>query len=397
MNKRLKVILPIGVIALGIIGAFVLAISRPEVETKAPEIPPKTVRVMEVRKQEVTMTVKSQGSVVPRTESALVAQVSGRVISVSPAFVSGGFFETGDILVSIDKTDYNLAVTQANYQVAQAELRIKLEEEQAALAIEEWKSLNGDKPPTSSLVTREPQLAEAKAALAAAKASLELAQVNLERTNVRAPFAGRVRTKNVDVGQFVTPGSPIAVVYAVDYAEVRLPLPNESLSYLNIPYDFRGKKTNEKDSQVILRASFAGKTHEWEGYIHRIEGEIDARSRMIHVVARVENPYGKSEGARRPPLTVGLFVDAEIIGKTIHDVTIIPRSALRDDNRILVVDGEDRLHFRDVSLLRLNAETAYIQSGIESGEQVCISPLQTVVDGMAVRPVEKNGQLGSRQ
>ena len=391
MNKKLKVILPISVIALSIIGAIVLAVSKPEVKTKAPEINKKTVRVMEVRKQEVTMTVKSQGSVMPRTESALVAQVSGRVTSVSPSFVTGGFFEKGDILVSIDKTDYQLAVTQAKSQVVQAELRVKLEEEQATLAIEEWKSLNGDAAPSSSLVTREPQLAEAKAALEAAKASLQLAEVNLERTNVRAPFVGRIRTKNVDVGQFVAPGNPIATVYAVDYAEVRLPLPDESLAYLNIPFDFRDKSTDDKNSKVILSATFAGKMHEWEGYIHRIEGEIDARSRMINVVARVENPYGKSKDASRPPLTLGLFVNAEIIGKTIADVAIIPRSALRDDNRVLIVDNEDQLRFREVDPLRLNAETAYIQSGIEDGERICISPLKTVVDGMPVQPFKDEG------
>lgn len=387
MKKRLKVLLPIGVILLSVIGALVLAVSKPEVKTKTPEIPKKIVRVMPVLKQEVTMTVSSQGSVVPRTESALVAQVSGRVISVSPAFVTGGFFEKGEILVSIDKTDYNLAVTQAKSQVAQAELRVRLEEEQAELAREEWVRLNGGEAP--ALVAREPQLAEARATLEAAKASLQQAQVNLDRTYVRAPFVGRIRTKNADVGQVVAPGNPIATVYAVDYAEVRLPLPDESLAYLNIPFDFRGNADNKDRAKVILRANFAGKMNEWEGYIHRIEGEIDARSRMIHVVARVENPYGKSKNASRPPLTVGLFVYADIIGKTIDDVIIIPRSALRDNNKVLIVDNENRLRFRDVVPLRVNAETVHIGSGLQDGERICISKLKAVVDGMPVEPFEE--------
>jgi multidrug efflux pump subunit AcrA (membrane-fusion protein) len=190
----------------------------------------------------------------------------------------------------------------------------------------------------------------------------------------------------------VGPGIPVATIYAVDYAEVRLPVPDDQMAYLDCCIDYRGQDPSNLNIDVILRANYAGQQHSWDGKIVRIEGEIDPRTRMVTLVARVDNPYKQPEEGNRPPFAVGLFVEAEIKGRLVKGVTIIPRSAMRGKNRILVIDEENRLHFRDVVVLKADAETVVINSGLDEGERLCLSPLETVVDGMHVRVFEETEQ-----
>jgi multidrug efflux pump subunit AcrA (membrane-fusion protein) len=194
-----------------------------------------------------------------------------------------------------------------------------------------------------------------------------------------------VRQKNVDVGQFVTIGSPVGVIYAIDYAEIRLPLPDSDLAFLDLPLVYRGQRASQKGPRVTLRADFAGQVHEWEGRIVRTEGEIDAESRMVHAVAQVTNPYGRGKDPGRPPLAAGLFVEAEIEGHHAKGIVALPRAALRENSRVLVVDSEDRLRFRTVDLLRVTREEVFVRAGLAAEERVCLSPLEAVTDGMKVR------------
>jgi RND family efflux transporter MFP subunit len=290
-------------------------------------------------------------------------------------------------LLRIDPHDYRQALVQARSAVAQAQLRLAMEQAEADVALREWKDLGegGDPPP---LTARVPQLAEAEAALASARAAVTTAERNLARTEIRSPFAGRVRAKQVDVGQYVAPGSPLGTIYSVDFAEIRLPLPDEDLAFIDLPLIYRGEVATGDGPRVTLLASFAGETFEWEGRLVRTEGEIDPRSRMVHAVARVKDPYARGRDRDRPPLAVGLFVDAEIHGRTVESVAVIPRSAVRDDGRVLVLDEEDRLRFREVDVLRTTKSEAVVRSGLATGERVCISALAAVTDGMRVRVVD---------
>jgi multidrug efflux system membrane fusion protein len=387
MNR--KILLPILVLCVGVLGAFALVNSRDVVQTKAPEVPPPLVRVQTVQTTDLQLIVSAQGTVAPRTESTLIAQVAGQIISVSPAFVNGGFFEKGDLLLSIDPRDYEVSVAQAQVQVAQAKLRLAREEEEADIAREEWKLLGKGDP--SDLVLRKPQIAEAQATIAAAEGTQLRAQLNLERSQIRAPYAGRVRAKNADIGQYVNPGSPVGRIYAVDYAEVRLPMPDNQLAYLDLPFAFRNHSTETPGPDVRLHAEFAGGKHTWMGQIVRIEGEIDARSRMVTLVARVDNPYGQSEKGNRPPLAVGMFVTAEILGNRVSNVVVVPRAAIRGKDQVLVVT-DNRLYHRTIDIHRADAEKVVVKSGLKSGDQICSSPLDTVVEGMRVRTVEENKQ-----
>ena len=383
VKRTFQILLPVAIIVAAALGARTMVDLRPDAPTRPPIVIIPQVRVVEVELTEVTLTVKSQGTVEPRTQSQLVPEVSGRIIDVSPSFVAGGFFEAGDVLFKTDPHDYEQALVQRNAEVESARLHIAQEEAEAEVAQWGWDRVGTGQ--ARSLTLREPQIASAKAELAAAKANLETAQRNLERTEVRAPFSGRVRQKNVDVGQFVTVGAPVARIYAVDAAEVRLPLPNEDLAYLDLPLNYRGESGRIRGPAVTLRAEFAGRIHEWQGRIVRTEGEIDPQTRMVHVVAEVQNPYGRGPDPTRPPLAAGMFVEAEIVGRTVEHVAIVPRAALRGPSQVLVVDVNSRLMFRDVEVLRATTNELFILGGLETGDRVNVSPVEAVSDGMEVR------------
>jgi len=381
-EKKLKVILPFAILVVGGIIAVAMVKSRAPVPTRPTVEYAPLVRVVEVHPQELRLKVRTQGTVRARTETNLVAEVAGSIVKVSRSFASGGFFEKGDVIVEIDASDYRVAVATAEGTVAQVRVRLETEEAQAEVAREEWEQLGtgGDSP----LATRELHLQEAQAALVAAEAMLGKARRDLARTKVRAPFAGRIRAKLADLGEYVAPGVPVASVYSVDFAEVRLPVPDADLAFLDLPVDYRGAAAQEPGPEVVLYADFAGQRHSWNGRIVRVEGEIDRASRMVHVVAQVEDPYGKHEGDDPLPLAVGMFVEAEIMGSLIADAIVIPRTALRGE-RVLVVDEEDRLRFRDVDVLRVDRGYAVIVGGLDAGDRVCVSTLEAVSDGMKVR------------
>ena len=222
------------------------------------------------------------------------------------------------------------------------------------------------------------------AALRETRAALDQAERDMARTEVRAPYTGRVRATSVDVGQFVNRGAPMATLYATDYAEVRLPIPDDDLAYLDLPLWHRGDKAAE-GPEVVLSARFAGGQHSWRGRIVRTEGEIDPRSRMVHVVARVEDPYAPSDG--RPPLAVGLFVEAEIQGRRAEGVYVVPRAALRASGTVYLIDADERLRIRTVEVLRSTREQVIVGAGLSDGDRVVVSPFDTAVDGMHIRPL----------
>jgi len=387
MNLLKKVLLPLVVVVAGAGVAYLVYSSKPEVERQVPETPPPLVTVIEATRTDVPLDVASQGTVEPRTESTLVAQVGGRILSVSPDFAAGSFVTRDEVLVRIDPADYELAMEQARAEVAGAEVRLQLEEAEAELARQEWRELGrGGEPP--ALAAREPQVQEARAALESARARLAQAKLNLERTTVRAPFTGRLRTKQADVGQYVTPGTPLATLFATDWAEVRLPVPKDQLAFLALDLD--RNRFDGSGPEVQLSAEVGGRAHVWEARVVRTSGVIDPRTRMLDVFARIDDPYGRAGRSRSPdwvPLPMGLFVEARLAGRVAENAVRAPRVALRPDGRLMVVDDQDRLRFREVEVIRTEDDTVVVGAGLEEGERIPVSPLETPVDGMRVRTV----------
>ena len=394
MKRTLKALLPLVIVAAAGFGALTMIRNRPPIETLTPVIEPPGVRVHEVTLGDAPLAVASQGTVQPRTESQLVPEIAGRVTWVAPSFAQGGFFEAGDVLVKIDPFDYEQMLVSARSQLAQARLRLAQEEAEAEVALREWNTLGRGDP--RELALRKPQLDDARASVAAAEASVERATRDLERADIVAPYAGRVRQKNVDIGQYVRVGDEIATVYAVDMAEIRLPLPDGELAYLDLPLSYRGVE-QQTQPHVTLRATFAGEQHTWDGRIVRTESEIDSVSRMVHAIAEVADPYAPGPNPNRPPLAVGMYVEAEIGGRTARDVAVLPRQALRGRNEVLVVTPEDRLTFRTIDVLRASTESVIVRAGLQAGELVAISPLDTPTEGMRVQLAEADPGLLERR
>jgi RND family efflux transporter MFP subunit len=293
--------------------------------------------------------------------------------------VSGGFFKMGDVLLSIDPLDYEVALEQAKATLARA----KSDLSNASKTHARQKSLEKKQSISESQMDDAlNRLRIAQATLRESQAILARAERDLGRTQLTAPYDGRVRSETIDIGQFVSRGTALASLYATDIAEVRLPIHDEELAFLDLPLLVNGN-TLERKIPVTLRARFAGAEHQWQAEVVRTEGELDPRTRMITVVAQVVQPYATHNN--KPPLSVGLFVKAEIDGIDVDDVVIVPRSALRENSQVLIVDTENKLRFRTVEVLRIAQDSVYIQGGLNTGEKVCVSALNSPLDGMLVR------------
>ena len=379
-------------LVLGLTGAICYYIfwSKPE-PRKFPqfETAPK-VEVQTLLPQSYQVWLETQGTVQARTESDLVSQVRGKVIWVSPSFRPGGFFEEGDVLIKIDRRDYEMEVRISAGQLAQAQLRLSEEEATVEQALADWKRLGlGEEP--SDLVLRKPQLNEAKANVDSAQARLEMAQLNLERTTIRAPYAGRVLYNQVDFGQYVSPGNSLARIYAVDFAEIRLPLSERQLAYIELPELYRGETETSVDGpEVTLTWTVGNEEYDWQGRIVRAEGALDARSRQLFVVAQVENPYAKRSDDK-PPLKVGSFVQARIKANLLEDVFVIPREQYRKNEYVLIVDKENKLRRREIFVEWGDDENLVVSSGLSEGEKICLTPMNFPVEGMRVEIVSEDG------
>lgn len=375
------IVIPSAIVIAFLFGAATLMATAPELEPSSIKPVPVTVRVQNVDMEAIQLKVHSQGSVVPSTVSQLIPEVSGRVTWTSPNLVAGGYFAAGQELARIDELDYKNARDRAKAALNRA----KAEVEHARFEYGRLKSLAERKLTSRSALENGLRAYRvSQAAFEDAAVSFEQAEENLNRTVLRAPFDGLVKSENVDIGQFAARGQAIATLYASDIVEVRLPIADRQLAFLNLPSLRTGNLPETQQPSVTLTAEYGGRTLNWAGKIVRTEAEIDTASRMVQLVARVETQ------ADQPGLSVGLFVNAEISGIAVEDVVVLPRSSLRNENQVLIVDGENKIRFRTVTPLRLYQDSVLIADGLVEGDRVCVSTLQTAIEGMNVNPISEN-------
>jgi len=400
MGPKIKLVVQLFIVALflaaGIFGMRTLTASKaPLKKVKRPIVLP-IVRAIAVRSAQKRVPIPGQGTVRPLREIRLIPQVGGKVVYTSPALVDGGAFKKGAILLQIEAVDYQLAVSLYKSRVKDSESKLQLLQEEAAVAKEEWIEINAGKsgsensptnPKPPPLLVKEPQLAAANAKLEADRAELQKTEIQLQRTELKAPFSGRVSSKSVDIGQFVSPGQPLATLYSTEAAEIKVPLESADLYWFHVPGFTPGKGPG---ARAVVEAHVAGRALTWKGRVVRSEGKLDERTRMINVIVRVEKPY-----AKKPPLAVGLFVAVTIEGRMLANATLIPRSALQAGNVVWVIDDNRRLRFRKVQIAKFIEEGALISRGLSVGEIVVISPIKAVADGMAVRVARAGETDGS--
>ena len=383
-SLAIKVFLTLLILTLAVVAAAGIIMTRPMPEPVAIAPNVVAIRGIQMEAENIPLTIYAQGVVEPLTASELITQVNGRVAWVSPNFNAGGFFKQGEPLVKLESEDYEARVGLAEAR----EVRALAEFEHATFELKRMRALVKDQLVSQAMLenaVRQTRLTEA--ALKEAQINLNQAERDLDRTELRAPFDAIVRSKAVDLGEFVSMGKPLAQLFAADGFEVRLPVLDTQLAYLNLPSSIEATAPLNSANlpSVRLSAQYAGAAASWDAQLVRSESEIDRRSRMVTLVARVS---GTRNALSANPLPVGAFVNAEIEGITLENAFQLPRSALRQDNQVLVVDEESRLRFREVSIARYEQDRILIQSGLREGDIVNISPIQAVVDGMEVSVTE---------
>ena len=400
-------------------GVFaLLKIFRKEPVVQTPDHPGPLVAVRPLKVIDHTVTVTGFGAVRPRVNVQLIPQVSGSVVDLHPDMVDGGFFRAGETLITIDPRDYELAVQQARALVASSHVRLEREVAEAEVAKKEWLNLHPDQQPSSVLVLREPQIKQATAELQAAQARLERAELDLERTRISLPFDGRVVSKQVDRGQFITAGQPIAAVYGTDVMEIPVPLENKQLAWFRLPHpngnplppvgpaqtptvseglsqqtlpihigisegpSKRTPKNNPNAASARVHLRFAGKDHRWTGRVVRTQANIDPDSRMVYVIVEVDEPFQDHNGLIA--LLPGMFVDVTITGKTLHNVIPVPTHAVHNTDEVWVIEDQ-RLRVKKVRIARQDERFAYVAEGLDNHADVVLTPLDIVTDNMKVR------------
>ncbi len=381
-------------LAVGLYAFMQVTAAQPETKP----IPEKEVSVSYVvaQAQTVTMHVLTRGTVEPSIQTDLTAEVTGRIISVAPEFHVGGTFRKGDLMLEIESHDHQAAVIQARAVMAQARLNLAAEQAQARQARRDWNELSMGKP--TDLALRRPQLAQAQAEVAAGQANLAKAERDLARTQITAPYDLMVQSKQADPNQYVMPGTPLARVFALEAAHIRLPLTEDQLSRIDVPA--LGIRASQPNSglPVLLTAFIAGRRQDWKGHILHAENIYDPKSRVTHVVASVEDPYAMAADGQLPSLAVGMFVQAQIQGRRITDAIILPINTWIDGSTVWVIREDNTLQQRQVNLLYSDSRHIVIDSGLAAGEKVCSNVLFDAFDGMSVTPAPANGMaLATRE
>lgn len=370
-------------VALLMVMMFVTANTAKE-KGEAPHAPAVQFAVAHARPTTISLNV--QGEARPRVEATLAAQVAGRLVWASPKFVDGGAFSEGEVMARIDAADYQLAVVRARAQVAQSQEALVREEAEAELARQDWQALGRGEPPP--LAVREPQLAQARAQLAASQAALRSAELDLNRASIRAPFTGRVRERRANVGDYVGPGSPVAVMFATDAMEIRVPLTDADLASMRIPVGFTATGANPGPAAHVTNVT-GGRLVTWQGRLVRTEASVDARTRLVYGVVQVPNPFAATHAA---PLAPGMFVAVRLEGSSRETLVAAPRSALKRNEYVYVVRADNTVDVRQVRPAQTTADEVLFREGVADGERVVVSVLTSPRQGMAVTPINRAGE-----
>lgn len=376
--KIIKILVPVGVVVIAVVLAGGLMSMRKPPEKKDEQRPAVLITAEPVQTQDLIYRIQSQGTVKPKLETNLSSEVNGRIVEVAANFVEGGFFNAGDLLIRVEPADYQTNVKAAEASLANAQAALEEEKARGRVAEEEWRSFTDGKAPELGL--RRPQLAGALANVRSAEAELERAKRDLARTEIRAPFAGLVKSRNVNLGQFISRGASVGMIYGTDIAEVRLPITDNDAAFVQLP-DFASE---EIKPEVILTAVVGGDIKQWPATLVRTEGVLDERSRVIYAVAQVKDPYQRNNNAATP-LRFGRFVQAEILGDATTDVVVVPRHLLLAQQQVLVVDKDNQLQFRPVTLERADDRFAYVRSGFIDGDRLATSAIANPLAGTVVR------------
>ena len=347
------------------------------------EAPAPDVVVEILTPKDFQVQISSNGTTTPLTQTVLTAEVGGEVIYRSKKFSEGSSVIEGEILAKIDDTDLQLQYKNALLQLANAEVQYSLQLAEAEVAKQAWEKM-GDGV-ASDLTLKKPQLKQAVALLEVAKAQVSSAEKKLNKTEIVAPYAGRIQNVNIDLGTTIIPGQPVGAIYTSSEIEITLAVKDNDLQFLSIPMDGRKLDPSEK-ALVQIKSFYKGKNQTWIGRLERVDGVIDPVTRMINLIAVFKNDFIETD---KPNLPIGLFVEAQIDGIILKDVFSIPVNALSENNEVYIVNNDNELVSRQLSLLKKYSDFVIVKDGLKAGERVVISKLSSASNGIKVNPVYK--------
>ena len=380
MIKKLKpLFILLGAFALSYLLWFLGQVQPDPVE----ELPPPDVFVEILTPKDFQVQISSNGTTTPLTQTVLTAEVGGEVIYRSKKFAEGASVIEGEILAKIDDTDLQLQYKNALLQLANAEVQYSLQLAEAEVAKEAWDKI-GDGV-ASDLTLKKPQLKQAEAFLEVAKAQVSSAAKKLNKTEIIAPYAGRIQNVNIDLGTTIIPGQPVGAMYTSSEIEITLAVKDNDLQFLSIPMD--GRKLNPSEqASVVIESFYKGKNQSWKGKLERVDGVIDPVTRMINLIAVFKNDFIEID---KPNLPIGLFVEAKIDGITLKNIFEIPINSISENNEVYIVDKDNQLELRELTILKKYSEFVIIKDGLKAGERLVTSKLSTASDGIKVNPVYK--------
>lgn len=387
----LRKILPLVLLIVGAVAAFVLVETSPQIQTRTPARESRLVEVRYVSLSDENTGVNVMGTVKPVRQVVLHPQITGRVIRLSEEFIPGGRFKEGELILQIDPSDYEFAVRQRTSDLIQARSDLRLEMGQQDIAEREYEMLGEIiREEDRDFVLRQPQLDKARSVLENAQAALDQAKLNLERTAVKAPFDLTVITQDVNVGTQLNTTTPLATVVGTDGYWVEVTVPVEQLKWITIPGSI-----GETGSEARIFNDAGWGTGEFrEGRVVRLLGDLEEDGRMARLLIRVDDPLSlEPEHKDKPPLILGSFVRVEIEGVGLNSVVAVERKHVHNGNEVWIMNDNDELEIRTVDIVFRGRDRLYIGNRLYHGERLVTTLLSAPVEGMKLRTSDDRSEL----
>ena len=378
MINKLK---PIFILSVAVIVSYILWLLGQVQPDPVEDAPAPDVIVQILTPEDIQVTINSTGTTKPLTQTVLNAEVGGEVIYRSKKFSEGSSVLAGEILAKIDDTDLQLQYKSALLQLANAEVQYSLQVAESEVAKEAWDKLGKGKG--SDLALKIPQLKQTEALMEVAKAQVNSAKKKLNKTEIVAPYAGRIQSSNIDIGTTIVPGQPLGAMYTSSEIEVTLSVKDNDLQFLSIPMD--GRKLNPSEqAKVSIKSFYKGRNQTWEGKLERVDGVIDPITRMINLIAVFKNDFIETD---KPSLPIGLFVEAQIDGIILKNVFRVPVNAISENNEVFIIDKNNQLQSRSILVLKKYNEFVIAKDNLKAGERLVITKLSTASNGITVNPI----------
>ena len=394
MRSFYKFLLVILIIGVGLAVSITLIQTKPKATRKPVSVVTPPVEIMETCLKDQYIIVSAMGTMIPAREIVLQPQVSGTVVWQSDKLVPGAHVNEGNPLVRIDDRDYLLALEQQKATVAKAQVALKTEKGLQAVAEREWNLLKGEIETTDEgreLALRIPQEKDSQASLKSAESSLEKARLNLERTALSAPFNALILEEFVDMGQYLSPASKIATIVGTDEFWVQASIPLSDLAWIKIP----GVNSTEGSATFVIQKNGYYNVKR-EGKVKQLLGDVDPKGRMARIIISVKDPLGLNSTGEKTeyPLLLGSYVKVEIQGQLSKNICTIPRSALREGNRVWLLTDEGKLRFMDVEVVWTRENDVFIKDGFQETMRIITSRIPAPVEGMKLKIFDGNEERG---